>query len=66
MSETGISETSPVLPNMNGDSTEGGDDGIRTLLRRGELACNEEVLCSGDGAERRALEGEEDVRVWDE
>jgi len=67
MSETGISETSPVLPSINGDSADGGDDGsIRTLLRRGELARNGEVLRSGDETERRALEGAEDVRGWDE
>ena len=67
MSETGISETSPALPSINGDSAEGGDDGsIRILLRRGEFARNGEALRSGDEAERRAFEGVEDARVWDE
>jgi len=67
MSETGISETSPVFPSINGDRTGGGDgDSITTLLRRGELVRNGEVFRSGDEAERRTLEGAGDVWVCDE
>jgi hypothetical protein len=67
MSETGISETSPVLPSINGDRAGGGNDGsTTTLLRRGELVRNGEVLRSGDEAERRTLEGAEDFWVCDE
>ena len=35
-------------------------------LSRSEPARNGEALHSGDETERRALEGAEDVRVWDE
>jgi len=67
MSETGISETSPVFPSNNGDRAEGGDgDSITTLLRSGELVRNGEALRSGDEAERRTLEGAGDVWVCDE
>ena len=67
ISETGISETSPVLPSINGDRTSGDDTGsITTLLRRGEPVRNGEVVRRGDEAERRALEGAEDVWVCDE
>jgi len=67
MSETGISETSPVLPSINGDRASGGNDGsITTLLRRGELVRSGEVLRSGDEAERRTLEGAEDILICDE
>ena len=49
-SETGISETSPVLPSINDDRVGGGDgDSITTPLRRSEPVRN------GDKAERRAL-----------
>lgn len=66
MSETGISETSPGLPSINGDSAEGGDDGsTKTLFRRGELARNGGAPRAGE-TESRALEGADDVRVWDE
>ena len=71
ISETGISETSPALPSINGDRTRGGvDDSIITPLRRGEPGRNGEVLCSGEEAERRACEGAElcvcDVRRGDD
>jgi hypothetical protein len=39
ISDIGISESSPPLPSINGDSAEGEDDGsIKMLLRRGEPA----------------------------
>ena len=66
ISEVGISETSPGLPSINGDSAEGGDErSIRMLFRRGELARNGGAPRSGE-TESRALGGAEDVRVWDE
>jgi len=62
MSDTGISETSPAFPSINGDSAEGGDgDSITMLLRRGEVARNGEAFRSGDEAESRALAGAEVV-----
>lgn len=61
ISETGISETSPVLPSINGDNIGGGDVcSIMTLLRRGEPVRNGEVLRSGE-VEGKALGGAEDV-----
>ena len=67
MSDTGISETRPVFPSINGDRVGGGDgDSITRLLRRGEPVRNGEVARNGDEAERRTLEGAEDVWVCDE
>ena len=61
ISETGISETSPALPSINGDNIGGGGDcSIITLLRRGEPVRKGEVLRSGE-AEGKALGGAEDV-----
>lgn len=62
ISETGISEMSP-LPSINGDSVEGGEDGSNiTLLRRGEPARKGEVFWSGEAASE-ALAGGEDIWV---
>lgn len=61
ISETGISETSPALPSIKGDSAEGEDDGsIIMLFRKGELVGNGEVFWSGVD-ESIALVGVEDV-----
>lgn len=58
ISETGISEISPVFPSISGDSAEGGEDGsITMLLRKGETARRDGVLRSGEEAESRALGG---------
>jgi len=61
ISEAGISETSPGLPSISGDSAGGGDDGsIETLFRRGELVRDGEALRSGE-SERKAFVGTDDV-----
>ena len=60
MSETGLSETSP-LPSISGDRTEGGDVGsIEMLFRRGEPVCRGEVLRSCED-KCKALGGAEDI-----
>lgn len=63
ISEAGISEMSPALPSINGDSGEGDDDcSNMTLLRRGELWRNARVPRSGDEPKNKTFEGAEDVR----
>lgn len=65
MSEAGISEMRPVLPNINGDSAVGGGDvSITMLFRSGELVRSDGARSGETG--NGAFEGTEDVRVWDE